>query len=539
MTVMYDLLIRGAHIHDGSGAAPFVGDVGIKAGRIACVGSVRGASASTRIDGDGLALAPGFIDLHSHADLTLPAFPEAPNSIQQGVTTEVGGNCGFSAAPVVTEHASDLESLVAGLGPNLAWTWVTFGEYLDALDRSRPIVNVVPLVGHGTLRVAAMGFDARRPTAKELDVMRGLLRQSLVEGAWGLSSGLDYPPGVFSEPDEFVGLGEVLAAAEAGYHTHLRSGVATLEEALAEMLAVGTAGVRLHVSHINSSAAVWHGVPLALDILDRARSRGLTVNADAYPYTAGATYLSQLLPSWACAGGTEALLSRLASPEERARIKAAMQDGRSAPISGVSFDDVLLTSLQSERYRPWEGKPLAEAARASREDPYEFLFNLLLAERGNPTMIVFMMSEEDVRQALTWSGTAIGSDQVGVVSDTAHVHPRAYGTFVRVLGHYVREASLFSLPEAVRRMTGLPADILGLRDRGYIREGLAADLVVFDPNRVTDRSTYAQPTLRPGGIEWVVVSGAVAVKNGRVTGVRAGQTLRARSGGHHRVPGAQ
>jgi N-acyl-D-amino-acid deacylase len=525
---MYDLLVRGVQIHDGSGAAPFVGDVGTKAGRIALVGSASPASASMQIDGGGLALAPGFIDVHSHGDLTLPAFPDAPNSIQQGVTTEVGGNCGFSAAPVVKEHTSDLESLVAGLGPNLAWTWATFGEYLDAVDRSRPIVNVAPLVGHGTLRVAAMGFDDRQPTAHELEVMRGLLRQSLVDGAWGLSSGLDYPPGVFAHPDELVALGEVLGAAEAGYYTHLRSGAATVEEALAEMLAVGTGGVRLHVSHINSSAAVWGAVPLALDILDRARSRGVKVNADAYPYTAGATYLSQLLPSWACAGGTEALLGRLGSSDERARIKAAMQAGRNAPICVASFDDVVLTSLQSERHRQWEGKSLAESARGSGDDPYEFLFNLLLAERGNPTMIVFMMSEEDVRRALTWSGTAIGSDQVGVVSNTAHVHPRAYGAFVRVLGHYVRETPLFSLPEAVRRMTGLPADIIGLRDRGYVREGLAADLVVFDPNRVRDRSTYAQPTLRPDGIEYVVVNGAVAVKNGTVTGVRAGRSLRAR-----------
>ena len=535
---MYDLLVRRAQIHDGSGAPPVVADVGVEAGRIALVGSARGALASTQIDGDGLALAPGFIDLHSHADLTLPAFPDAPNSIQQGVTTEVVGNCGFSAAPLVEEHASDLESLVAGLGPNLDWTWATFGDYLDALDRSRPIVNVVPLVGHGTVRVAAMGFDDRRPTTQELDIMRGLLRQSLAEGAWGLSSGLDYPPGVFAEPDELVALGEVLAGAGAGYHSHIRSSAATLEEALAEMLAVGAAGVRLHVSHLNSSAAVWRAVPLAVELLDQARSRSLSVNADAYPYTAGATYLSQLLPSWACSGGTEALLSRLGSRDERARIKAAMQAGRNAPISGIPFEDVVLTSLLLERDRRWEGRSLAEAAHVSGEDPYEFLFELLLAERGSPTMIVFMMSEKDVRRALRWSGTAIGSDQMGVVSDSAHVHPRAYGAFVRVLGHYVRETPLFSLPEAVRRMTGLPADILGLGDRGYVREGLAADLVLFNPSRVTDRSTYEQPTLRPDGIEYVVLNGAVVVEGGRGTGVRMGRSLRAGSGRHHRPPGS-
>ena len=224
--------------------------------------------------------------------------------------------------------------------------------------------------------------------------------------------------------------------------------------------------------------------------------------------------------------------------DERARIKAAMQAGRNAPISGIPFEDGVLTSLLLERNRRWEGRSLAEAAHVSGEDPYEFLFELLLAERGRPTMIVFMMSEKDVRRALRWSGTAIGSDQMGVVSDSAHVHPRAYGAFVRVLGHYVRETPLFSLPEAVRRMTGLPADILGLGDRGYVREGLAADLVVFNPSRVTDRSTYEQPTLRPDGIEYVVLNGAVVVEGGRGTGVRMGRSLRAGSGRHHRPPGS-
>ena len=526
----YDLLVRGAQVYDGTGAPPFAADVGVQAGRITLVGSGRGASASTRIDADGLALAPGFIDLHSHADLTLPAFPEAPNSIQQGVTTEVGGNCGFSAAPRVAAHASDLESLVAGIGPNLEWSWTTFAGYLDALDRSRPYVNVVPLVGHGTLRVAAMGFADRRPEAEELAVMRRLLGEALAEGAWGLSSGLDYPPGVFAEIDELVALGKMLAPAGASYHTHVRSGASTLDEALAETMAVGATGARLHVSHLNSSAAVWRAVPRSLELLDEARSRGLTVHADAYPYTAGATYLSQLLPSWACAGGTEAMLARLRSPDERGRMRADMQSTRLAPISGIPFEDVVLTSLQLEQTRRWEGKSLAAAAGASGADPFEFLFDLLLAERGNSTMIVFMMGEEDVRQALTWSGTAIGSDQVGVVSETAHVHPRAYGAFVRVLGRYVRETPLFSLPEAVRRMTGLPADILGLGDRGYVREGLAADLVVFDASRVADRSTYERPTLPPTGIERVVVNGAVAVEGGKVTGARTGRTLRARPG---------
>ena len=368
---MFDLIFRGAEVHDGSGAAPCVADVGVQAGRIAFVGPARRALAAREIGADGLVMAPGFIDLHSHADLSLPAFPEARNSVQQGVTTEVVGNCGFSAAPVVATHAADLQSLVAGLGPHLDWSWSTFGQYLDVLDGRRPMVNVIPLVGHGALRLAAMGFDDRRPSADELEVMRRLLLQSLAEGAWGLSSGLDYAPGTFAGSGELVALGTALAEAQAGYFTHIRSGAATLDEALAEVLAVEAVGVRVHVSHLNSSAAVWHAVPRAIDILSAVRSRRPTVHADAYPYTAGATSLSQLLPSWTTRGGTPALLERLRSPDVRAQIKVAMHKGGEAPISGVSFDDVLLTVLILERNRHWEGHSLADAARGVGQDPYQ------------------------------------------------------------------------------------------------------------------------------------------------------------------------
>ena len=353
---MFDLIFRGAEVHDGSGAAPCVADVGVQAGRIAFVGPARRALAAREIGADGLVMAPGFIDLHSHADLSLPAFPEARNSVQQGVTTEVVGNCGFSAAPVVATHAA---------------SWSTFGQYLDVLDGRRPMVNVIPLVGHGALRLAAMGFDDRRPSADELEVMRRLLLQSLAEGAWGLSSGLDYAPGTFAGSGELVALGTALAEAQAGYFTHIRSGAATLDEALAEVLAVEAVGVRVHVSHLNSSAAVWHAVPRAIDILSAVRSRRPTVHADAYPYTAGATSLSQLLPSWTTRGGTPALLERLRSPDVRAQIKVAMHKGGEVPISGVSFDDVLLTVLILERNRHWEGHSLADAARGVGQDPYQ------------------------------------------------------------------------------------------------------------------------------------------------------------------------
>ena len=524
---MYDLLFRRIQVLDGTGGAPFVADVGVERGQLALVGSGRGARAARELDGDGLALAPGFIDLHSHADMTLPAFPQARNSVQQGVTTEVVGNCGFSPAPVVREHAAELRRLVEGFGPDLDWSWRTFGEYLDILDRCRPPVNVVALVGHGALRLAATGFEDRTARPDEIDVMASLLRQALAEGAWGLSTGLDYPPGTFARTAELVALGRVLAGQPACYFAHVRSAAATWREALAEAAAVGRAsGGPVHVSHLNSSAAVWGGGADAVEVLEEARGQPLRIYADAYPYTAGSTYLSQLLPPWTFEGGAEALLARLRSPDQRNRIRAEIERGdKGASGARVDFDKVLVTAVVREHNRRWEGVPLAEAARISGQAGHDFLFDLLIDEDAGTVMVQFSMEEDDVRHALRWRHTAIGSDQLGVISDSARVHPRAYGTFARVLGRYARDEPLFSLPEAVRRMTGLPATILELEDRGRIAEGLVADLVVFDPARVADRSTYRDPTLPPVGIQRVVVNGQVVVENGQVTG-RAGRVLR-------------
>ncbi len=527
---MLDLLFRRVQVFDGSGGEPFVADVGVQGERIALVGADGREPAARRIDADGLALAPGFIDMHSHADLTLPAFPQARNSVQQGVTTEVVGNCGFSAAPVVEERAEELRRFVHGLGPYLDWSWRSFGDYLDTLDQRQPANNIVALVGHSALRLAVLGLDNRPARADELERMAGLLRQALAEGAWGMSSGLVYPPSAFAGTDELVALGRVLAERDALYFSHIRGEGETLLEALREAATIGEqAGIRVQVSHLKASGRpAWGSMPAALAQLEAARARGVRLHADAYPYTAGSTYLSQLLPTWAYDGGIEALLGRLRSPDQRQQLRAAMERGDPATIHRqVEFDRVLLTATVHERNRRWEGKTLASAARAADQDPYDFLFDLLADEQAGTVMIIFLMHEDDVRRALSWPHTAIGSDLLGVFSDSARVHPRAYGTFVRVLGHYARDEGLFPLAEAIRKMTGLPAEILGLRDRGRVQPGLVADLAVFDPARVIDRATYEQPTLAPAGVEFVVVNGQLALDSGRLTGLRAGRTLRA------------
>ncbi len=526
---MFDLLIRQVQVFDGTGGEPFIADVGVRQGRIALVGSSHGEPATRRIDGGGLALAPGFIDMHSHADLTLPAFPQARNSIQQGVTTEVVGNCGFSAAPVVEEQAEELRRYVHGFGPYLDWTWATFGEYLDTLDRRQPAVNVVALVGHSALRIAAVGMEDRPARPVEFERMANLLRQSLEGGAWGMSSGLVYPPSNFADTSELIALGHVLAERDAMYFSHIRGEGPTLLDSLAEAATIGAeTGIRIQVSHLKASGvAAWGAMPAAVTSLDAARARGVRLHADAYPYTAGSTYLSQLLPSWVFDGGIEALVGRLRVQEQRDRIQADMQQGNPAVIHRqIEFNKVQITATVQERNRRWEGVMLDRAAEASGKKPYDFLFDLLADENAGTVMVLFIMQEADVQRSLAWQHTAIGSDLLGVFSDTSRVHPRAYGTFARVLGHYARDESLFPLQEAVRKMTGLPAAILGLKDRGLVKEGYVADLAVFEPERVLDRATYEQPTLAPAGIEFVTVNGRVVVEPSGFNGERVGRTLR-------------
>jgi N-acyl-D-amino-acid deacylase len=524
-----DLLFRQVQVFDGSGNNPLVADVGVRHGRIELVGSSSGEKAVRRVDGDGLALAPGFIDMHSHADLTLPAFPEARNSIQQGVTTEVVGNCGFSPAPVVAERADELRRYVHGFGPHLDWSWESFGEFLDVLDRRQTAVNVVALVGHSALRLAAMGMEDRAARPDELARMSDLLRQALADGAWGMSSGLVYPPSSFSPTDELIALARVLAERDGIYFSHIRGEGPTLLDSLAEAASIGEAtGIRVQVSHLKAAGrAAWGRMPEAVAMLEAARKRGVRLHADAYPYTAGSTYLSQLLPPWSFQGGNAALVGRLRSEEQRARMRAEMErGGKHMAHQAIEFENVLINAVLHERNKRWEGLSVKQAAATAGADPFEFVFDLLADEQAGTVMVLFTMQEPDVRRSLSWSYTAIGSDQLGVFSDVSRVHPRTYGTFTRVLGHYARDEGLFPLQEAVRKMSGLPASILGLADRGTVEVGKVADLVLFDSTRVGDRSTYEEPTLAPAGVELVTVDGRVVVERGEFTGLRAGRTLR-------------
>jgi N-acyl-D-aspartate/D-glutamate deacylase len=533
-----DVLFRGATVYDGSGSPGVRQDVAVRGERIAAVGqAANGASVSTVVKADGLALAPGFIDMHSHADHTLPANPTATNSITQGVTTELIGLCGFSVAPLSLEpaKASQLRDMAGGIGPDLGWGWRSFGDFLDGLAVARPAVNVAPLVGHHALRILAMGIEDRPPTASELGLMRAALAEALDQGAWGMSSGLVYVPGQFANLDELVALGQELRRVDGIYVSHIRDESDHLVDGVDEAIAVGERnGIRAQVSHLKITAKRNAGrIGGAIQRLIDARARGVRAHADVYPYVAGSTYLHQVLPPWIKQGGLEAMVERLRSHEHRLRARHDIETSRTGWANQLEasggWHNILVTTVRSPARRAAEGRRIAELAAEAGADPLDYTMDLLIEDRGGTTMVVFHMDERDMQAALSWEYSAVGSDQLGVTSPSARVHPRAYGTFVRVLGWGVREARLFSLSEAVRKMTGLPADILGLKDRGRIAPGMLADLVLFDPSTVADAATYEEPTRTAHGIEYVMLGGEFAVEHGRPKRLDLGQVLRARS----------
>ncbi len=495
------------------------------------------------IEANGLALAPGFIDMHSHADHTLPAFPDAPNSISQGVTTEVIGLCGFSPAPVSAspERAALLRELGRGIGPDLDWQWTSFGSFLDRLDAARPATNVAPLVGHGALRIAAMGMEDRAPSSSELAVMRAELAAALAAGAFGMSSGLVYAPGAYAETSELLELGQELRRADAMYVSHIRNEGESLLDAVGEAVRIGQShGIRAQVSHLKASGRANFGrVGAAVDLIEQARAGGGRVHCDVYPYTAGSTFLHQVLPPWVKQGGLSEMVARLRVPEVRQRLRHDVvehpQPGWSNHLAAAGgWHNIMIASVTSEARRSAEGRRVSDLAASERVDPLDYVLDLLIADRGGSVMVIFLMDEADVRTALSAPFACIGSDLLGVTSVSARVHPRAYGTFVRVLGWGVREAQLFSLEEAVRKMTGLPASVLGLADRGRVAEGMVADLVLFDPASVRDNATYEEPTRLASGIEYVLIGGELAVARGQLVKLDGGRVLRRRPAGEPR-----
>ena len=500
---MTDLIIRGATVIDGTGGPAVQADISISGGRIACIAPSGAEREAARVvDADGLVLAPGFIDMHSHADFTLPSYPDAINSLAQGVTTEVIGNCGYSPAPLARDPhlADDQRAAGRGLGPGLDWAWRSFGEYLDRLEAARPAVNCIALVGHGMVRMAVVGAEDRAATPSELDRMRDATAEALADGAWGMSTGLVYPPGSYAGTDEIVAVGRALQAVDGLYASHIRNENDGLAEALREAIEVGRRlGVRVEVSHLKAAGRGNHGRGgEALAILAEARASSVRVHQDAYPYTAGSTLLTQIVPPWVHDGGTDALVERLGSREVRERIAADVRDGLPGWPNYIAasggWEEIRFAAVADPSLASLEGLSIARAAAERGMDPFTLALETMVADRGATTMIVSLTREDDVDAIILDSSTSIGSDQLGVTSRDAGVHPRAYGTFVRVLRRYVRERGMLDLPTAIHRMTGMPAATLGLTDRGRLEPGAVADLVLFDPSTIADAATYDEPT---------------------------------------------
>ncbi len=516
----FDLVIRNAKIIDGSGNPWYKADIGVADERIAKIGLID--DGRHEIDGEGLVAAPGFIDTHSHSDLLLISEPEALQKTMQGVTTEVVGQDGLGEAPISDETIDDWRKYLAGLNgdPDIEWNWRSFKEYLDKLYEARTALNVAALVGHGNLRLLAMGMENRAPTNSELEEMKRLLSQSMREGAFGLSTGLIYPPCVYAGTSELKQLCIVTAAHGGIFVVHMRNEGDRLLESIDEVAGIGRdSRVHVHVSHFKASGEKnWGKVGDALAKIEAYRSEGIEFTVDQYPYIAGSTFLSSLLPVSAHEGGTERMLARLQDPSERKLIRDQIAESRGLDWG---WDNIMVTSVGSDANKIHEGLGLEEIARRRGEAPMEALFNVIMEEENAATMVSFSMSEDDVRTVMRSPLQMVCTD--GIV--LGKPHPRAYGSFPRVLGRYVREGTI-RLEEAIRKMTSLPAQTFGIRDRGLLKPGMHADITIFDPDKVIDKATYQDPIQFPEGIERVIVNGTVTVENGVHTGKRAGKVLK-------------
>jgi len=523
---LFDVLIRNGRVVDGTGNPWTMADVGVKQGRIARVGMLAGESADRIIDGSGLIVSPGFIDIHSHSDFTLLVNPRAESKVRQGVTTEVVGNCGSSAAPVEKRFREYLEKWVTPLlgGAKLNYDWTTMGDYLERLDHEKISLNVASYVGHGTVRIVAMGFDDRDPTRSELKEMERLVEEAMLGGAFGLSSGLVYSPGCYAKTGELISLAKVAVKFGGIYASHIRDEGDALIESVNEAIEIGErASIPVQISHHKATLPRNFGkVKETLKNIEEARGRGVDVTFDQYPYVAGSSGLTYLLPHWSLEGGIEKLLDRLRSPALRMKIRRDMKG------KGPGWEDVLLAYCQ--RSKDLEGKTIAQAAESRRADPYDLVFDLLLADEAAVTIVLFTMSEEDVEAVMRSPFMMVGSDGRAVAPyaplSSGKPHPRYYGTFVRLLGRYVRERKVLTLESAIRKMTSFTASRLGLFDRGLVKEGMWADLALFDSESVLDRATFAEPHQYASGVEYVIVNGEVVVERGNHTGARSGRVLR-------------
>ncbi len=537
----YDLIIKNGKIIDGTGNPWYQTDVGIKDGKITKIGQLKKKNTDKEINANGLVVTPGFIDPHSHSDFAIPFDPHLASTVRQGITTAVVGNCGDSLAPINKEKLDLFEKMANIFSPpgeTLNITWQTFDEYLLAMEKGGCSTNIVPLIGFGTVRIAGgPGFEDRPPTNEELKHMKMYIHEAMQSGAFGMSTGLIYTPQIYAKTEEVIELAKVVAEYGGIYFSHIRGEGATLVEAVEELILIveksGCFGGQ--VAHHKASGRLnWGKSKTTLQLIEEANENGLNVTCDQYPYNRGMTSLITVLPPWVHIGGIEKILERLEDSKTLERIRKDIAQGIKGWenwMKDLGTDKIYISSVKTDQWKDVEGKNISEITKLkSKQDDFTTLIDLIREEKGEVSILVEGMHEEDIRRIMTNKFTMIGTDGWGVaptgVLGHGKPHPRFYGTYPRVLGKYVRQEGLLTLEEAIRKMTSFPAQKLGLHDRGLIRENMWADVVVLDHNEVLDRATYEDPHQFPIGIKHVIINGEIVVEDEEQTEKLPGRILR-------------
>ncbi len=529
----FDVLIKNGTVIDGSGKPRYRADVAIKGDRIVEIGRLPRATATRVIDARGMIVAPGFIDMLGQSETYLLIDPRAMSKVMMGVTTEVTGE-GESIAPINDRLIKEQEDFNRRY--NLTIDWKTLDQYFNRLDKQGSGVNLATFVGATQVREYVVGFDNRPPTAKELERMKQLVAEAMKDGALGVSTSLQYVPARFAKTDEIIELAKVARQYGGIYITHQRSEANGLDDSLAEVFEIARrAQIPVEIWHLKTAYKKnWGRMPEVLAKIRRARATGLDVTADIYPYIAGSTSLSACLPPWALEGGSEKMLARLRDMRIRQQLKKEIttdsREWENIYLGSGGPPGILIGSVVNRELESFQGKRLAQIAEEQNKDPLDTLFDFILADHGQTGAIFFMMSEADMTAAMRAPFVSFCTDSGARANDGplagAKSHPRGWGSYPRILGKYVREQKLLTLEKAIQKMTGMPAQRVGLRDRGFLRQNMAADITIFDPRRVIDRATFEVPNQYPYGINYVIVNGQISVDNGQRTAALAGRALR-------------
>jgi N-acyl-D-amino-acid deacylase len=546
---MYDISIQNAEVIDGAGLPAYRADIAIEGDRIAAIGKLNEKAKQT-INARGLTVIPGVIDPHSHADLILPLASQRQGELlrcklAQGVTTTVIGNCGLGCAPVADDKAEGiLRAVNAWMTPeSVEWKWRTVGEYLDRIESNGLAMNIATLAPHGPVRISAMGLSKGSPSKSQMKKMRAMVERAMKDGALGLSTGLIYPPGMYSDTSELKDLARVVAEYGGVYTSHIRGSSETLIPAVKELLEVGReTGVRVHHSHNEAVGREhWPKIDRVLAMEEEAERDGLRVSFDMFPYTAAATMMIAIYPPWALEGGVDRLIERLKDKKTRRRIERDIE--RKKPswppwrehgwphnlIGATSWDAIFIGYVESRLNKRYEKRSLAELARLTGKRPFDAISDLIIEERGQVSMLIFEISGERNERELL--GKYARNRLSAFCTDAEDYgrglpHPAAYGAFARILSKYVREDRALALEEAVRKMTSYPARIFGLKDRGVIRPGAFADLAIFDPSRVNDRASFENPRREATGIKLVIINGRIAFENSQISSKLHGSVIK-------------